>query len=156
MHLIDREISDPAEIEAILGAGRFATIAMARGDEPYLVTLSYGYDHDTRTLYFHSAHEGLKLEFLEANPNVCATVIVDRGYLHGECAHAYSSVVMYGTMGLVDGADERRLGMRRMTEQLESKPAQVYAKHKLDGDAVYKRMVVLKLAIDSVRGKSGS
>jgi len=156
MHLIDREITNPAEIEAILGAGRFATVAMAHGDEPYLVTLSYGYDREGRALYFHSAHEGRKLELIAANPNVCATIIVDRGYLDGECAHAYSSVVMYGTMALVDDPEERRLGMRRMTEQLESKPGQVYAKHKLDGDAVYKRMAVLKLQIDSIRGKQGS
>lgn len=156
MHLPEREITQPAEIEAILSAGRYTTIAMARGDEPYLVTLSYGYDAETKTLYFHSAHEGLKLEFLSANPRVCATVIVDRGYLDGKCAHAYSSVVMYGTMGLVEDAEECRHGMKCMTRQLESDPEAVYAKHQLDGDTVYKRMAVLKLGIESVRGKSGS
>lgn len=156
MHLPEREIQNPSEITSVLTAGRFATIAMARGNEPYLVTLSYGYDAEANALYFHSAHEGLKLEFLAANPHVCATVIIDRGYRDGMCSHSYSSVVMTGTMGLVDDPEARRHGMRKMTEQLESHPAKVYAKHKLDGDAVYKRMAVLKLQIETIRGKAGS
>lgn len=156
MHLIDREITNQSEIRALLGAGRFATIAMARDNEPYIVTLSYGYDAEANALYFHTSHAGLKLDFLATNPRVCATVVTDRGYLDGKCAHAYSSVIMTGTMGLVEDLDERKWGMRKLTEQLESNPPEVYARHKLNGDAVYKRVAVLKMQIEDITGKAGS
>ena len=40
----DRAITDPAEIDRILSEARFATSRLADGDEPYVVTLSCGYD----------------------------------------------------------------------------------------------------------------
>ncbi|MBI5230822.1 MAG: pyridoxamine 5'-phosphate oxidase family protein [Coriobacteriales bacterium] len=156
MHLVDRQITNHAELEAIIGAGRFATLAMARNEEPYAVTLSYGYDRENRRLYFHSAHEGLKLEFIAKNPRVCATIVIDRGYLDGQCAHAYSSVVMHGDLVLVDDPDEMRHGMRTMCRQLESNPYEVYARHRLDDDETYKRMAVLRLQIHEMTAKQGS
>ena len=40
----EREIIDVAVIEALLSEGVYATLAFARGSEPYLATLNYGYD----------------------------------------------------------------------------------------------------------------
>lgn len=156
MHLVDRQITNPAEIDAVIGVGRFATIAMARDNEPYAVTLSYGYDRENRRLYFHSARQGLKLEFIAKNPRVCAAIVIDRGYLDGQCAHAFSSVVLRGDLVLVDDRDERRQGMRTMCRQLESNPYEAYARNRLDDDETYERMAVLRLQIHEVSAKQGS
>lgn len=115
----DRELTDLADLEAVLERGRYASIAMARlahglaivSAEPYLVTLSYGYDSETYAMYFHTAVEGLKHEFIKANPNVCATVVLDEGYLSGECAHEYASVVVRGRLGVVSDSEERAQGL---------------------------------------------
>ncbi|MGC9521659.1 MAG: pyridoxamine 5'-phosphate oxidase family protein [Anaerolineae bacterium] len=96
MHKSEREITDPEIIEAVLRQGKYATLALARDGEPYAVTLNYGYDPASRALYFHTATEGLKLRFIEENPAVCGTVVEDRGYVQGKCAHAYRSVVFWG------------------------------------------------------------
>ena len=79
MHKTEAAITDEAEIQAILAGGKFATLAFARQGEPYLVTMNYGYDPEQRALYFHSAPQGLKIEFARENPQVCGTVIVDEG-----------------------------------------------------------------------------
>jgi nitroimidazol reductase NimA-like FMN-containing flavoprotein (pyridoxamine 5'-phosphate oxidase superfamily) len=46
-----------------------------------IVTLSYGYDSEKKTLYFHSAKKGLNWDFINSNKRVCATVIEDGGYI---------------------------------------------------------------------------
>ncbi len=77
----ERELKDEAEIKAILNKGKFTVISMCRNNEPYIVSLSYGYDVKNNSLYFHCSRKGLKLEFIRENPKVCATVIEDGGYV---------------------------------------------------------------------------
>ena len=158
MRRADRAIPDAADLDAILGGGRYTTVAMARGGEPYVVTLSYGFDPARRAMYFHAAHEGLKHEFIRANPTVCATVVVDGGYRAGECAHQYRSVVIRGTMAEVTDPDEARHGMRVLLGQLEAEADRdrLWDKHGLKDDGVYGRMAVIRLDITEMSGKQGS
>ena len=64
----DREITDQAELEKIILHNKTATIALCRNDEPYVVTLTYGYDQETKTLYFHCGKKGLKIDFIKRQP----------------------------------------------------------------------------------------
>lgn len=98
MRKADREIQDPVQLEAVIKNGKYAVIAMCRNNEPYIVTLSYGYDEADHALYFHGAKDGLKIEFLKANPEVCLTIIHDQGYIPQVCSHAYKTVVIRGKM----------------------------------------------------------
>lgn len=150
----DREITDPSVIEQILSEGKFTTIALADGDEPYLVTLSYGYDAENRRLCFHVARTGRKLDIIERNPRACATVIVDRGYTHGECEHPFRSVVMTGRMRLVTEHDEARDVMRSLLAQLEPTP-DAWERMRLDDEARMNSFRALVFEIDSVCGKEG-
>lgn len=91
-HLLNRpnrELTEKSDINRILNEGRFAVISMCRDNEPYVVSLSYGYDSANETLYFHCAKKGLKLDFLDSNKNVCATVINDKGYVINECVFCF-------------------------------------------------------------------
>lgn len=152
----DREVTDPAAIESILRRGRYVTIAMCHDGEPYVVTLSYGHDAEAGALYFHLAPAGRKLDAIAGDPRVCATVIVDGGYEQGACKHHYESVVITGTMRLVDDPEERRHGMRVLTAHLEEDPASVWERNRLDGDKVYQRMSVARLDIAEITAKAGS
>ena len=115
----DREISDPERIGALLREGRYCTIALS-GGEPYAVTLSYGYDAADSRLYFHCASAGHKIDAIERDPRACASVVLDRGYKHGECAHPYESVVLHGSMRIVDDPAERIHGLRVLVGHLET------------------------------------
>ena len=103
----------------ILGRGKYAIIAMCTDNESYIATLSYGYDPAGTALYFHSAVKGRKMDFLTANPAVCATVIEDGGYVANQCSHRYRSVVLYGKMHVVEDAGERLHGLETMARQLK-------------------------------------
>lgn len=151
----DRELTDSAEIDAILTGGKYVTIAFARNSEPYLVTMSYGFDPDRRALYFHAATEGLKYEFMRENPSVCATVVLDGGYVRGQCEHNYTSAVLRGRLARVTDPVELRYGMRVLLDHLESGSPEYAETPALDRDEAYARMAVLRLDIDDVTAKRG-
>jgi nitroimidazol reductase NimA-like FMN-containing flavoprotein (pyridoxamine 5'-phosphate oxidase superfamily) len=134
--------------------GKYATLSLCRDNEPYIVTLSCGYDEQSNSLYFHCAKEGLKLDFIKANARVCATIIEDGGYIPNECGHWYKTVVFWGNIQIISDVYEKREGMKILLNQLETDAA-VKSK-KLDApSSLYDTMEVLKLEITEIHGKSG-
>lgn len=153
----DREITDAAEIDRLLSRARYATIALADGDQPYVVTLSCGFDAASSRLCFHVAPEGRKLDVIARNPKACATVIADLGYKSGECAHPFESVVMTGTMRLLEDPEDVRTGMRVLIGQLESaeEAETVFARNNLDSADGLKRFRLLVFQIEDLIAKRG-
>ncbi len=154
MNKQEREIKDNNEIAEILKNGKYAVISMCRDNEPYIVTLSYGYNQSENSLYFHTALKGLKLDFIRSNPSVCATVIDDGGYNSGQCEHSYRSVVFWGNMSIVEKLEEKKLGMEVLLNHLEDMPGPIKERN-LKNDKVYGNMTVLKLNIEQISGKKG-
>jgi len=154
MYKHERELTDQQSIQEIIQRGKFATIALCRDNDPYLVTLSYGYDRPNQALYFHTALQGLKLEFLSHNSQVCGTIIDDRGYIMNACAHAYRSVVFWGTMQSVTDLSEKKHGMETLLHHLETHP-DVVKQRSLRDDRVYQNVNILRLDIVKIRGKAG-
>lgn len=150
----EREIKDEAVLKKVLKHGKYAIVALCRNQEPYIVTLNYGYDEAKHALYFHCAPRGLKIEFIEANPQVCATVIEDRGYQMGECEHAYRSVVMWGRMSVIHDLGEKKSALTVMIQQLEDQP-DVVRERTFKDDKRIKNVGILRLDIDEITGKQG-
>lgn len=150
----DKEITKNEEIYEILKKGKFATISMCRDSEPYIVTLSYGYDQESNALYFHCAKEGLKLKFLNSNSNACGTVIEDYGYVMNECNHSYRSVVFRGKVNIIKDLAEKKKGINVMLNQLETNPLQIKEKS-LKDEADYYKPCILRFDITEITGKDG-
>lgn len=149
----NREITEESEIKEILRNGKYAVIAMCRENEPYIVTLSYGYDQEHNSLYFHCSSKGLKLDFININARVCATIIEDGGYVANECAHNYRSVVLWGNMKIVTDTGEKKYGMTVLLNHLEKAPGVISEMQmKYDGHG---KMNILKLEIVQIHGKAG-
>lgn len=136
----EQEIEDKAELKAILAGTPYMTIAMCRNDEPYLVTLSHGYDKENNAIYFHCAYEGKKIDFLKANNRVWGQALVDRGYVQGRCDHLFSSVQFSGRVSFVEDGAEKRRALAVMIRQLEREPEKVMAA-KVTGAAVAKTCI---------------
>jgi len=149
----EREISDKRIILEILKNGKFSTISMCRNDEPYIVTLSYGFDEITNCLYFHSAQNGLKLEFLKENQKVCGTILEDLGYVKSTCSHKYRSIVFWGDITILEDLDEKKHAFDIMLKQLEDNPS-ILKKRFLKSEKSYKNTCLLKLDINSITGKA--
>ena len=150
----NREITSKDQISDILKNGKYAVISMCCDNEPYIVSLSYGYDREKNALYFHSSRKGLKLDFIKANPHVCATVIEDGGYIADECGHNYRTVVFWGNMTVVDDINEKKHGMNILLNHLENKE-DVIKEKLLKSDSYYSKMEVIRLDIVQIHGKEG-
>ncbi|MDP4269334.1 MAG: pyridoxamine 5'-phosphate oxidase family protein [Bacteroidota bacterium] len=150
----NREIKADSDIYEILKNGKYSVISMCRDNEPYIVTLSYGFDSENKTLYFHCAPQGLKLDFIGANSQVCATVIEDGGYVINECGHNYRTVVFWGIMTIVTDLEEKIHGMSVLLNHLESDSMVIKDKLFKSND-YHSKMVVLKLDITQIHGKEG-
>jgi uncharacterized protein len=148
----DREIQDPKQLIEIIKGGQYAVLALCKDNEPYVVTLSYGYDEAAHALYFHCALQGQKLDFLRANPRASATVIRDLGYQHGHCSHAFASIVIQGEVDMVDTADERQHAIATMIRQLEREPDKVLLKT-MKQAATWERTQMIRLRIQHLSGK---
>ena len=149
----DRALDDDA-ITAILKKGKYIVLSLCRDNEPYIVTLSYGFDSVHNCLYLHSANDGLKLDFISANRAVCGTVIIDSGYVDGECGHQYETVVVRGQIHVADTLDEKRSGVDVILNHLEMNPLTI-AQKALKTEGAYRAITVLRLDISEMTGKKG-
>jgi nitroimidazol reductase NimA-like FMN-containing flavoprotein (pyridoxamine 5'-phosphate oxidase superfamily) len=153
MHKKERQINNQDELTAILKQGKYAVISMCRDNQPYIVTLNYGYDRDKNALYFHSALKGLKIDFIRYNPNVCATVIEDKGYRMNDCDHKYRSVVFWGKMSIVENLEEKEHGIGVILDHLENTP-KIIMERFLKTEERYHNVTILRLDIRELTGKS--
>lgn len=150
----DRNISDQTEILKIIKNAKFSTIGMAKENEPYLVTLSHGYDEKNNVLYFHCANEGKKIDFIKNNSIVCATIIENNGYVDGKCEQHYSSLLIFGKMFIIENIEEKKNGLNVILHHLESEPESIL-KRNIPNDESYHKIIILKLKIERITGKKG-
>lgn len=149
----DRAITDPSAIEAIIRQHRYAVIALCRDNEPYIVTLDYGFDAENNLLYFHCAKEGKKIDFIRVNPKVCATIIADADPTSRICDHTYRSIVLYGSMEIVDSKNESDKAIRLMIEQLEKPEPEKFRAKLNKSNKFYVDLQILKMRIEQMTGK---
>ena len=144
----DKEITDRAGIESIIHRCTVCRLAMADGNRPYLVPLSFG--HKNNSLYFHSANRGKKLDILKKNNAVCfefdidcEPVKADKGC---EWGMKYKSVIGFGKAFFIDDVESKSAAL------------DIIVKHYSDGSFTYpeselKNTVVIKVEITHMTGK---
>lgn len=118
----DKEITSEEEILEIVQNARVCHVAMHDDKYPYLVALCYGFDHqgDKKSLYFHVATSGKKLDLLRKNPYVAFEIEKDVSVFRGKSACDYSmeyaSVCGTGTMRIVEDVNEKIYGLQCVTK----------------------------------------
>ena len=99
MRRTDREIQSRAAIDQIIRAAGVCHLGLCQTDHPYVVPVSFGYDGEF--IYFHTASEGMKIDYMAANPRVCFEMEQDVHVISDEQAckwgQAFSSVIGFGT-----------------------------------------------------------
>jgi nitroimidazol reductase NimA-like FMN-containing flavoprotein (pyridoxamine 5'-phosphate oxidase superfamily) len=145
----DREITNPDELHSVLKSTNYVTIALCRDNEPYLVSLSHGYDEARSCLYFHCAPEGKKLVYAQANDRVWGQAMLDYG-VTDECDYAYSSVHFSGRMFQIGDLTEKRHAMEVLVRQLSRNPEEKLAKITPEKLA---RTLMCRIDIDYMTGK---
>jgi len=145
----DREITDSDALKKVLKSTKYMTIALCMDNEPYLVSLSHGYDEAQNCIYFHCASEGKKLVIIRANNKVWGQAAQDYG-VTDECDYAYASVHFKGKISLIDGLSEKRHAMEVLVRQLSANPEAKLAKIKPEKLA---KTTMGRIDIDYMTGK---
>ena len=147
----EKAISDPAEMRAILKGAPYIVVALCRDNEPYLATLSHGYDEARNAIYFHCARAGKKIDFLKANDRVWGQAIDDRGYVQGKCDHRFASVQFGGRVTFIESSAEKRRALEVMIRQLEREPEKVLVEQ--INDAAVRKVCIGRIDIEIMSGK---
>ena len=95
----EKGIIERAEIDQIINKSEVCRLAFAKDNIPYIVPVSFGYDG--KKLYIHTATEGRKIEFIEANNLLCFEFDTDVELITHETigckwSTSYKSVIGYG------------------------------------------------------------
>lgn len=147
----DKAIVDQNEMKKILQQTKYITIAMCRKNEPYLITLSHGYDKENNIIYFHCASEGKKIDILQENNIVWGQALIDNGYVDDRCDHLWAMVMFRGTVSFIVDGDGKRHALEIMIRQLEQNPEPVIKKQ-ITKKSI-KRVNIGRIDIDYMSGK---
>jgi len=149
MRKSEREITDRAEIDAIIRGCQVCRLGMTDGAEPYIVPLCFGYDG--RSLYFHCANEGRKLEILERHNRVCFEFdAVESMVAAAEACDwsiRYRSVMGTGTAHVIRDAVAKRQALVLVMAQYASGRAFTFP------EASVTRTTVIRVDIAGLTGK---
>jgi nitroimidazol reductase NimA-like FMN-containing flavoprotein (pyridoxamine 5'-phosphate oxidase superfamily) len=114
------EINDENILKKILKITKYVTIALAIKNQPYLVSLSHGFDESENCIYFHCAVEGKKVDYMKENNTIWGQALIDGGYVDGECSHLYASVMFEGIISFIEDPTEKWEAISLMTRQLDN------------------------------------
>jgi nitroimidazol reductase NimA-like FMN-containing flavoprotein (pyridoxamine 5'-phosphate oxidase superfamily) len=145
----EKEIFLRSDIDAVIHGCQICHLAMAMDNRPYVVPISFGYDGTH--LFFHSALEGLKIEYLKANPQVCFQM--ERGVklvtaASGPChwTFHFESVVGHGTAAEMRDAADKRYGLDQIVVHYRGAGGDY-------SEAALSALSVWRITIDALTGK---
>jgi len=149
----EKAITEEKELKAILQKAKYVTIAMCKDNEPYLVSMSHGYDPEKNCIYFHCAKEGKKMDILKENNVIWGQALFDEGYVHGECNHNYATTMFKGTVSFLDDFDEKKAALHFMIYQLENDPEAFLKKPIPEKPLTELRIAIGRIDIEYMSGK---
>ncbi len=146
----DKEITDNNTIEEILKDAEVCRIALSDNNQPYIVPVNFGYRD--KTLFFHSAPAGRKLDIIRRNNRVCFEV--ETGYelvtADSPCDFTarYRSVIGFGRAEIIEDKTEKLQALNViMDHYTDTHEDCEYNRKQVDSIAV------VKIAVENVTGK---
>lgn len=147
----EKAIIDVNEMKEILQKAQYITIAMCQDNQPYLVTLSHGYDPEQNAFFFHCASEGKKIDILTSNNVVWGQALVDEGYVQGACDHLYATTQFRGKVTFIQEPEEKRRALMNMIHKLDANPLAIIEKQLTEKSIA--RITIGRIDIEYMSGK---
>jgi uncharacterized protein len=149
MRRTDREIRSRDLIDQVLAQAQVCRLALCQDNQPYMVPVSFGYDGSR--LYFHTAPEGMKIDFIAANDRVCFEVeheVKLRPHASNPCQWTFSffSVIGFGRVREVTGPASKIKALNQIMRHYAGR------EWSFDGPALGK-IRVWRIDIEQVTGK---
>ena len=149
MRRTDKEITEPALISHIINQAQVCRLGLADDNVPYVLPVSFGYDG--KAIYFHTAKEGRKIDFMTVNDYVCfefehGVHVIQNDVDPCKWTFSFQSVIGYGTVAELTELAEKRDGLNCLMKHYSGRDWPFTAED-LDGIRVW------KIEIESMTGK---
>lgn len=145
----DKEIVSYGEMEEIMRQAIICRISLVDVDYPYIVPVNFVVKD--KSLYFHSAREGKKIEILRKNNKVCFEMDIHTKIVKGKspCVWGmkYLSVIGFGRAFFIDNSDEKKKVLNMLMEKYAGKGDYVYQEEALQ------QVIVISVVIEKITGK---
>ena len=149
MRNAEREIKDREEILSIIKEAQVCRVAFAAGNIPYIVPMNFGYKDNC--LYFHSATEGKKLDYIRQNNKVCFELDINDEIVKATdrvCSWTtkYRSVIGFGKAYIIENWRKKSSALDIITQHYGANPHDFSEKD-------VERLSIIKIEISSMTGK---
>lgn len=140
------------EIERIIAKCSFCSLAMVdAANKPYVINMNFGYRD--KTVYFHCAPTGKKIDILKNNPHVSVGFSCDHElrFQNSDVACSYSmkyrSVLGYGKVEFVTDALEKTSALDIIMKQYTESEYRY-------SDPAIENVCVFKVELDTIEGRA--
>ncbi|MCG8572633.1 MAG: pyridoxamine 5'-phosphate oxidase family protein [Spirochaetes bacterium] len=145
----EKQMTDPAEIDAVLLNNKICRIALSDNNKPYLIPMSYGYDK--KSIYLHCAKEGYKIDIINKNNQVCFEVTdsieITQGNKACNFSTKYRSVIGFGSIHLVNDQQKKIKALHILMKQYVGEQDWQFL------PASVNNVQILEIQIESITGK---
>ncbi len=142
-------ISDQQQIEEILSKANFIHLALADGDTPYIIPMSFGYKDNV--IYLHGSKRGKKIDILKKNRKVCFEAMLEGEVIPTEdiCKYdvKYRSVIGEGQAQILEDYNEKIVGLTVLSEHYGKKGPFDFTEEKVN------RVSIIKIDVQRMTGK---
>lgn len=96
-----QEIHSKELLERVIANAQVCRLGLSKDNAPYVVPISFGYDGEC--IYFHTAAEGMKLDYIAANGKVCFEMedevrVIPNADDASKWSVSYYSIIGFGTV----------------------------------------------------------
>ncbi len=145
----DRKVQSPGLISQIIRDCQVCRLGLAKDHAPYIVPVSFGYDG--QAIYFHTAREGKKIDYITANSAVCfeferGVQLVTDDASPCDWSFHYQSVIGYGRIHELVDVGEKTEGLNQIMAQYSGRDWEF-------GLDRLKTIRVWKIEIETITGK---
>jgi nitroimidazol reductase NimA-like FMN-containing flavoprotein (pyridoxamine 5'-phosphate oxidase superfamily) len=145
----DKEITDKSLLESVLQESKVCRIGLSRDNEPYVVPVIFAYKENC--IYFHSAHEGKKIDIIQQNNRVCVEIDALNGVVAGKKACLfglkYISVIASGKASFITDLDEKSATLDLLMQKYSDQTQWSFF------PTAVEKMNVIKIELDELTGK---
>jgi uncharacterized protein len=149
MRRTDKEITEPALLSHIIEQALVCRLGLAKDDVPYVLPVSFGYDG--KAIYFHTAKEGKKIDFMTVNDRVCCEFehgvdLIRNDINPCKWTFSFQSVIGYGTVAELTEHVEKRNGLNQIMKHYSGREWAFSAED-------LERIRVWRIEVESLTGK---
>lgn len=149
----NRVLTDEKRIDELLYSSEYGFLSLGTDENSYGygIPISYAYDKESSSLYFHCAPEGKKLDMMKENGKVSFCVVGITKPIANEFTTLFESVIVFGTAEIDLSDDEKRKALRLLVKKYSAGYEELGEKYM---EKSWNRTATFKIVIEHTTAKA--